>query len=156
MRLDFHGFLESDCAQGAKADYRITHSQQSSSNGWRIISNIQQISTQKIWKLLRTQALFSVFTSDFTSGLTSGFTSAFASSLLSFIPSFNARMPSPKPLPSSGSFLGPNTSKAIKKITSRCIGWKRPSNIRTSPQAQLYALTLLKPDYSVNVTLALP
>src|SRR5215471_2852396 len=48
----------------------------------------------------------------------------------SFIPSFKARMPSPIPLPSSGSFLGPNTSKAMKKITSRCIGWKRPSNIK--------------------------
>src|ERR1700687_4607263 len=52
----------------------------------------------------------------------------------SFIPSFRARMPSPIPLPSSGSFLGPNTSKAIKKITRRCIGWKRPSNIQTSIQ----------------------
>src|ERR1700730_190189 len=32
------------------------------------------------------------------------------------------RIPSPIPLPSSGSFLGPNTSNAIPKITSRCIG----------------------------------
>ena len=29
----------------------------------------------------------------------------------SFIPSFRARIPSPIPLPSSGSFLGPNTNK---------------------------------------------
>src|SRR4029077_11612222 len=41
---------------------------------------------------------------------------------LSFKPPFRARIPSPRPFPSSGSFLGPNTSKAIKKITSRCIG----------------------------------
>src|SRR6516162_4540224 len=30
------------------------------------------------------------------------------------------RMPSPIPLPSSGSFWGPNTSRAIPRITSRC------------------------------------
>src|SRR5712692_6090007 len=44
------------------------------------------------------------------------------SSDASFIPDFRARMPSPMPLPSSGNFFGPKTSKAIKKITSRCIG----------------------------------
>ena len=36
--------------------------------------------------------------------------------------SLNPRIDSPKPLPSSGSFLGPKTSKAIPRITSRCIG----------------------------------
>src|SRR5260370_11268202 len=39
------------------------------------------------------------------------------------------RIPSPIPLPNSGSFLGPNTSRAIPKITSRCIGWNNPSSI---------------------------
>ena len=32
------------------------------------------------------------------------------------------RMPSPIPFPNSGSFFGPNTSKAIPKMTSKCIG----------------------------------
>jgi len=36
--------------------------------------------------------------------------------------SLNPRIDSPKPLPSSGNFLGPKTSKAIPRITSRCIG----------------------------------
>src|SRR5258708_30348094 len=38
-------------------------------------------------------------------------------------------MPSPIPLPSSGSFLGPKISSAIPKITIRCVGWDKPSNI---------------------------
>jgi hypothetical protein len=37
-------------------------------------------------------------------------------------PFFSSRIPSPGPRPSSGSFLGPNTSSAIKKMTYRCIG----------------------------------
>src|SRR5580765_2370116 len=48
------------------------------------------------------------------------------------MPSLSERMPSPRPLPSSGSFLGPKTRRAMKKMTNRCIGWKRPSNIQTS------------------------
>src|SRR5215472_1794423 len=40
----------------------------------------------------------------------------------SLIASLKPRMPSPIPLPSSGSFLGPNTSRAIPKITKRCMG----------------------------------
>src|SRR5204863_7452876 len=51
---------------------------------------------------------------------------------LSFMPSFRARIPSPSPLPSSGNFFGPKTSKAIAKIIIRCVGWNRPSNIATS------------------------
>src|SRR5260370_23380833 len=43
------------------------------------------------------------------------------------------RIPSPIPLPNSGSFLGPNTSRAIPKITSRCIGWNNPSSITPPP-----------------------
>ena len=39
------------------------------------------------------------------------------------------RMPSPIPLPSSGSFLGPNTSSAIPKMTSKCMGCSSPSSI---------------------------
>jgi hypothetical protein len=38
------------------------------------------------------------------------------------------RIPSPIPLPNSGSFLGPNTSKAIPAINSTCMGWNKPSN----------------------------
>src|ERR1700684_314281 len=47
----------------------------------------------------------------------------------SLIPSLSARIPAPSPLPSSGSFLGPNTSKAIPKITNRCVGCNSPSNM---------------------------
>src|SRR6266550_4425636 len=50
----------------------------------------------------------------------------------SFIADLKPRIPSPIPLPSSGSFLGPNTSKAIPKITNRCVGCKSPSNINLS------------------------
>src|SRR5271157_3141911 len=50
---------------------------------------------------------------------------------LSFIPSFRARIPSPSPLPSSGSFFGPKTSRAMAKITSRCVGRNRLSSINT-------------------------
>src|ERR1700730_13112123 len=50
-----------------------------------------------------------------------------------FMAVLNPRIPSPIPLPSSGSFLGPNTSRAIPKITSRCMGWNNPSSI-TPPQ----------------------
>src|SRR5258708_38982366 len=45
------------------------------------------------------------------------------------MPFFSARIPSPRPLPNSGSFLGPNTSSAMAKITRRCRGWNNPSNI---------------------------
>src|SRR6266567_2707537 len=41
----------------------------------------------------------------------------------------NPRIPSPKPFPSSGSFFGPKTSRATPRITSKCIGCKRPSNM---------------------------
>src|ERR1700722_7818054 len=49
-----------------------------------------------------------------------------------FMPALKPRMLSPSPLPNSGSFLGPNTSKAIPKIISKCIGWNSPSNIFAS------------------------
>src|SRR5258708_9867904 len=39
-----------------------------------------------------------------------------------FMADLKPRMPSPIPLPSSGSFFGPNTSKAIPQITNRCMG----------------------------------
>jgi hypothetical protein len=39
-----------------------------------------------------------------------------------FIAVLNPRKPSPIPLPNSGNFFGPNTSNAIPKTTSRCIG----------------------------------
>src|SRR5207247_363105 len=44
----------------------------------------------------------------------------------------NPRIPSPKPFPNSGIFLGPKISTATIRITSRCIGWKTPSNIVSS------------------------
>src|SRR4029077_13293956 len=47
-------------------------------------------------------------------------TLGFSSSV--FIADLKPRMPSPIPLPSSGSFLGPNTSRAVPKVTNRCIG----------------------------------
>src|ERR1700693_3495925 len=50
-------------------------------------------------------------------------------STCSFIADLKPRIPSPIPLPSSGSFLGPNTSKAIPKITNRCLGCNSPSNM---------------------------
>src|SRR6266851_9796789 len=62
----------------------------------------------------------------------SGFTSV-DSSGFSLMADLKPRIPSPIPLPNSGSFLGPNTSRAIPKITSRCIGWNNPSSI-TPPQ----------------------
>src|SRR6202020_3354368 len=39
-----------------------------------------------------------------------------------FMADLKPRMLSPSPLPNSGSFLGPNTSKAIPKTISKCIG----------------------------------
>src|SRR3954469_2839724 len=39
------------------------------------------------------------------------------------------RMLSPRPLPNSGSFLGPKTSRAIPAMTNKCMGWNRPSNM---------------------------
>src|ERR1700693_6000609 len=39
-----------------------------------------------------------------------------------FIADLKPRIPSPMPLPSSGSFLGPKTSNAIPKISRRCVG----------------------------------
>src|SRR6266478_2129522 len=96
------------------------------------MSDQQQAGTQANGTLPRTQALFSGFSGvmGFVSALISGFVS------LSFIPFLSARMPSPRPLPSSGSFLGPNTSNAMAKITSRCVGWKRPSSMETSQNRQ--------------------
>src|SRR6266481_3481995 len=47
----------------------------------------------------------------------------------SFIADLKPLILSPIPLPSSGSFLGPNTSKAIPKITNRCVGCNSPSNM---------------------------
>src|SRR5580658_4792277 len=51
------------------------------------------------------------------------------SSTCSFIADLKPRIPSPIPLPSSGNFLGPNTSNAIPKITNRCVGCNSPSNM---------------------------
>lgn len=50
------------------------------------------------------------------------FVSALSDVSCSLMADLNPRIPSPIPLPSSGSFLGPKTSRAIPKITSRCIG----------------------------------
>src|SRR5258708_5033958 len=47
----------------------------------------------------------------------------------SLIADLKPRIPSPIPLPNSGSLLGPNTSKAIPKITNRCVGCNSPSNM---------------------------
>ena len=57
------------------------------------------------------------------SGNSYGFFSSFllASSPLAFIASLKPRIPSPNPLPSSGSFLGPKTRRAMKAIMSRCV-----------------------------------
>src|SRR5215475_13514306 len=46
---------------------------------------------------------------------------------ISFIAFLKPRIPSPRPLPSSGSFLGPNTNIAMVKITSKYIGCSRAS-----------------------------
>src|SRR6266853_2656989 len=62
----------------------------------------------------------------------SGFTSV-DSSGFSLMADLKPRIPSPIPLPNSGSFLGPNTSRTIPKITSRCIGWNNPSSITPPP-----------------------
>ena len=50
-----------------------------------------------------------------------GFRSGFALSGFAFIDSRKLRIPSPNPLPSSGSFLGPKTSNAMKR--SPAGGW---------------------------------
>src|SRR5882762_10710777 len=64
---------------------------------------------------------------------TSVFASVGSSAAFSLMADLKPRIPSPIPLPNSGSFLGPNTSRAIPKITSRCIGWNNPSSM-TPPQ----------------------
>src|SRR5258708_32295364 len=46
-----------------------------------------------------------------------------------FMADLKPRIPSPMPLPSSGSFLGPKTSNASPKISRRCVGWNSPSII---------------------------
>src|ERR1700730_4387241 len=48
---------------------------------------------------------------------------------LSITELLNPRIASPIPFPSSGNLFGPNTSKAMPKITSRCIGCSSPSPI---------------------------
>src|SRR5579872_2818767 len=48
----------------------------------------------------------------------------------SFMPSLKLRMPSARPLPSSGSFFGPNNSRAIAATSSQCHGENSP--IKTS------------------------
>jgi hypothetical protein len=47
------------------------------------------------------------------------FSAAFSSPLIADL---NPRIPSPSPLPSSGSFLGPKMSSAIPAMMSKCIG----------------------------------
>src|ERR1700674_3310899 len=58
---------------------------------------------------------------------TSVFASVGPSPAFSLMADLKPRIPSPIPLPNSGSFLGPNPSR------SRCIGWNNPSSI-TPPQ----------------------
>src|SRR5712692_8575309 len=38
-------------------------------------------------------------------------------------------MPSPSPLPNSGSFFGPKTTSMIPRMSKRCIGCSKPSNM---------------------------
>lgn len=52
----------------------------------------------------------------------------------SFNPSLNPRMPSARPLPSSGSFFGPNRIRAINATNSQCQGENSPTKTST----QLY------------------
>src|SRR4029077_12631441 len=66
------------------------------------------------------------------------------------MPSLSARIPSPIPLPNSGSFFGPNTRRAIKKITSKCMGWNKPSNIKASGSHRGPPLTLPEVGHLVN------
>src|ERR1700758_1389463 len=66
------------------------------------------------------------------------------------MPSLSARIPSPIPLPNSGSFFGPNTRRAIKKITSKCIGWNKPSSIKPSESHRGPPLTLPEVAHLVN------
>src|SRR5580658_3688711 len=62
------------------------------------------------------------------------------------MPSLKLRIPSARPLPSSGSFFGPNKSRAIAATTSQCHGENSP--ITTSNglyrQCQLIAYGRLK------------
>src|SRR5437016_5705444 len=66
------------------------------------------------------------------------------------MPSFSERMPSPKPFPNSGSFLGPKTRRAMKKMTNRCMGENRPSSIKPPKAFDARLLTLLERAVSVN------
>src|SRR5712671_3258127 len=52
----------------------------------------------------------------------------FSSGSFSCIAFLKPLIPSPRLLPNSGSFFGPNTNRATKRITTRCIGCNRPSN----------------------------
>src|ERR1700721_1467904 len=70
--------------------------------------------------------VMSAETAGFGASLTSGLISSFAD-----MADLKPRMLSPRPLPSSGSFLGPKTSNAIPNITSMCRGWNSPSNMVT-------------------------
>src|SRR5262249_20167362 len=47
----------------------------------------------------------------------------------SFKASLNPRMPSPNPLTRSANFDGPKNSNAMSRITNRCMGCAKPSNI---------------------------
>src|ERR1700729_1748035 len=44
------------------------------------------------------------------------------SSVTPFMPSLKPRRPSPRPLPSSGSFLPPNRTRTTTAMTMRCVG----------------------------------
>src|ERR1700735_3462480 len=44
------------------------------------------------------------------------------SSVMPFMPSLKPRRPSPRPLPSSGSFLPPKRTRATTAMTIRCVG----------------------------------
>src|SRR5579885_2677106 len=69
---------------------------------------VRYANARKTAGIMRLQAFFS--------------SSAGVAESLPFMESLKLRIPSPRPLPSSGSFLGPNTSRAMNKMTSRCIG----------------------------------
>jgi hypothetical protein len=52
--------------------------------------------------------------------------------LFSFTDDLKLRIPSPRALPNSPSFLGPKISRTITRITSRCIGANSPLSTETS------------------------
>src|ERR1043165_3591137 len=58
------------------------------------------------------------------------------------IESRKPRIPSPRPLPSSGSLEGPKTMRQIRRTSSRCVGFKRSPNIERLDDLSPSLLTL--------------